>query len=139
MSIASLKVVAIDHLVLRTNNLEPMLQFYMDVLGCTLEREDVELGLYQLRAGTGLIDLITVDGELGREGGAAPTPEGNNLDHLCLQIEPEEEAAILDFLRRQGLQAGEFKERYGAQGFGRSLYLNDPDGNTVEVRCHQYS
>ncbi|MBB3169729.1 VOC family protein [Simiduia aestuariiviva] len=134
-----LKIVAIDHLVLRTDNLEPMLQFYGDVLGCTLEREDLELGLYQLRAGTGLIDLVTLDGTLGKQGGPAPSAKGNNLDHLCLQIEPEEETKILQYLEAQGIEAGPFKERYGAQGFGPSLYLQDPDGNTVELRCHRYS
>ncbi|UTA47845.1 VOC family protein [Simiduia sp. 21SJ11W-1] len=139
MGINQLQVVAIDHLVLRTANLEAMLQFYMDVLGCRLERENTELGLYQLRAGTGLIDLITVDGELGKQGGPAPGPQGNNLDHLCLQIEPETEADILAFLKAQGQPVEGFEERYGAQGFGRSLYLQDPDGNTVELRCHQYS
>jgi glyoxylase I family protein len=133
-----LNIVAIDHLVLRTRNLEPMLRFYTDVLGCTLERECEALGLCQLRAGTGLIDLVTVDGTLGQAGGAAPGPHGNNLDHFCLQIEPEDEAVILAYLAEQGIEAGSFIERYGAQGFGQSIYVEDPDGNRVELRCHRY-
>lgn len=135
-----LKIVAIDHVVLRTVHLAPMLQFYMEVLGCTLEREKPDLGLYQLRAGTGLIDLVTVTGPLGVKGGPAPSSgnSGNNLDHLCLQIEPEDEAQILAYLKTQGIDAGPFEERYGAQGFGQSVYLQDPDGNTVELRCHRY-
>ena len=134
-----IKVVAIDHLVLCTSQFETMLQFYSEVLGCTLERENLELGLYQLRAGTSLIDLITADGVLGQKHLVKSRRACGNLDHFCLQIEPEAEADILAYLKSQGIDAGPFEERYGAQGFGQSIYVQDPDGNTVELRCHIYS
>ena len=63
----------IDHVVLRTSNPEDMTAFYRDVLGCAVERTlSPEIGLIQLRAGSALIDLVDVDSELGRAGGAAP-------------------------------------------------------------------
>ena len=130
-----LEVAAIDHIVLRTRRLEEMLKFYGEVLGCRVERETPpETGLVQLRAGNALIDIVTVDGELGRLGGAAPQAGGNNLDHFCLQLKPVSEQAIKAHLRRHGVQVGEFAQRYGAQGFGRSLYIRDPEGNTVELK-----
>ena len=129
------KIAGIDHIVLRTNKLAAMLQFYCDVLKCTVEREtSEELGLTQLRAGSALIDLVTVDGKLGRMGGEAPSTSGNNLDHFCLQLKPTSEQAIKDYLKSHGLEVGEFDERYGAQGFGQSIYIQDPEGNTVELR-----
>ena len=130
-----LEIAGIDHLVLRTTKLEAMLGFYCDVLGCAVERKtSPETGLVQLRAGNALIDLVTVDSRLGRLGGGPPSASENNLDHFCLQLKPIEEAALRAHLTSHGIQVGEFAERYGAQGNGRSVYLKDPEGNVVELR-----
>lgn len=124
----------IDHIVLRVRDAPRMIAFYSDVLGCHLERTQEEIGLYQLRAGDALIDLITVDGELGRRGGRAPGGEGRNLDHFCLAVSPFDEAVIRDHLAAHGIDVGDFAVRYGAGGFGRSVYFNDPEGNVIELR-----
>ena len=124
----------IDHLVLRVTDLERMLRFYGDVLGCAVERRQDELGLVQLRAGRSLLDLVPVDGKLGRAGGAAPGREGRNLDHFCFRVEPFDEAAIRTHLQAHGIEAGPVESRYGAQGQGPSLYLTDPEGNVVELK-----
>lgn len=124
----------IDHVVLRVVDVERVLAFYRDVLGCPVERRQDEIGLVQLRAGRSLIDLVPVDGALGRAGGAAPGAEGRNLDHFCLRVEPFDEAAIRATLRAHGIEAGPLATRYGAEGDGPSLYLNDPEGNVVELK-----
>jgi len=130
-----IEVAGIDHIVLRTTKLDEMLKFYRDMLGCQVERElSPEFGLTQLRAGTALIDIVVVDSELGRMGGGPPTETENNVDHFCLQIEPLPEADIAKHLESFGIEVGEFAERYGAQGFGNSIYIKDPQGNTVELR-----
>ncbi len=130
-----IKPVALDHIVLRTDRYRELIDFYCDVLGCSVERTLSEsFGLTQLRAGSALIDIVDVNGELGRLGGPTPGETGNNLDHFCLQIEPFEERALQAYLRECGVEVGEFEERYGAQGMGRSLYLKDLAGNTVELR-----
>jgi glyoxylase I family protein len=124
----------IDHVVLRTIDLPAMQRFYCDVLGCREERRQDELGLVQLRAGRSLIDLVTVDGLLGRRGGSPPAVQGHNMDHLCLRVEGYDEAAILEHLRAHGVRLGEAGSRYGAQGEGPSIYLYDPQGNMVELK-----
>jgi|GEM_PF-356734 len=130
-----IEVAGIDHLVLRTNQVDRMLDFYTRVLGCRIERQSsAETGLTQLRAGFSLVDIVDVDGRLGRLGGAAPTSQGNNLDHFCLQIKAIPEQEIVSYLRECGIEVGDFTDRYGAQGLGRSVYIQDPDGNTVELR-----
>lgn len=129
-----LRLVAIDHLVLRVVDLQRMLRFYCDALGCTIERRQDRLGLVQLRAGSALIDLVPVDGKLGRAGGAPPGKEGRNLDHFCLRVEPFDEAAIREQLAHHGYAAGAVEQRYGAEGEGPSLYLTDPEGNVVELK-----
>ena len=124
----------IDHLVLRVSDVAAMLAFYGGLLGCSVERRQDDIGLIQLRAGRSLIDLVPVDGVLGRAGGAAPGKEGRNLDHVCLRVEPFDESAIRAHLEAHGTAAGPLASRYGAEGEGPSLYLTDPEGNVVELK-----
>jgi glyoxylase I family protein len=128
------RILDIDHLVLRIVNLDKMLHFYCDALGCTVEKRQDAIGLVQLRAGRSLIDLVTIDGKLGRGGGAAPGTGGRNLDHFCLRVEPFDEAAIRSQLAQHGYTAGAVESRYGAEGEGPSIYLADPEGNVVELK-----
>jgi glyoxylase I family protein len=124
----------IDHVVIRVRHLQPMLDFYLNVIGCSMEKVQEDVELYQLRAGNSLIDFIPVDGPLGKLGGAAPGSEGRNLDHFCLRIEPFDGDRILEFLRSRGLQPGKVESRYGADGQGPSIYVTDPEGNVVELK-----
>lgn len=133
------RILQLDHVVLRVKNLQLMLDFYQQVLGCTLERQETDLGLYQLRAGNSLIDLVPVDQPLGQQGGKAPQAEGHNMDHLCLRIEPFDAAALQLYFQSKEVTAGPVESRYGAQGKGPSIYIQDPEGNTVEIKGPPYS
>jgi catechol 2,3-dioxygenase-like lactoylglutathione lyase family enzyme len=124
----------IDHIVLRVVDLARMLQFYGDVLGCREVRRQDEIGLVQLRAGSSMVDLIPIDGKLGAAGGAAPGREGRNVDHFCFRVEPFDEAAIRAHLAAHGIEAGPAASRFGAEGEGPSIYLQDPEGNTIELK-----
>lgn len=128
-----IRIQRIDHVVLRTAHMAEMRAFYCDALGCVVERIVAEIGLVQLRAGEALIDLVDVDSELGRLGGPAPASTGHNMDHFCLQVSgagPEAQ----QWLRTRGIDSGQVETRYGALGFGPSIYIRDPEGNTVELR-----
>jgi catechol 2,3-dioxygenase-like lactoylglutathione lyase family enzyme len=127
----------IDHIVLRTANPKQMIAFYCDTLNCEVEREEEDLDLAQLRAGECLIDIVAVDGELGKQGCSAPTSESNNLDHFCLQIQSCDEQELIDYLKGKNIAVGKFEGRYGAEGQGRSIYINDTDGNTVELKLSE--
>lgn len=130
-----LKIRGIDHVVIRTANSATMVAFYRDVLGCPVERVAApEIGLTQLRAGTSLIDIVSVDGRLGRMGGRRPGREGRNLDHFCISLVEFDEAAIRRHLSLHGVSFGDTERRYGAGGYGPSLYIEDPDGNVVELK-----
>ena len=124
----------IDHIVLRAYDVPTMQAFYCDVLGCTEERRQEDIGLVQLRAGRSLIDLVSIEGKLGRQGGKGPGTEGHNMDHLCLSLADYDEAAVLAYLKERGVHVGEVGSRYGAQGEGPSIYLFDPQGNRVELK-----
>ena len=130
----SLKIREIDHVVIRVRDVDRAIAFYCGVLGCAEERRVDKLGLIQLRAGGSLIDLVDVALPLGQQGGASPGAEGRNMDHFCVRVEPFDEAAIRAHLAAHGVEAGPVETRYGAEGNGPSIYLNDPEGNVVELK-----
>lgn len=129
-----LQLAGFDHIVLRIKDKAAMIAFYTDVLGCSVDWDRPELGLTHLRAGASLIDLVTVDGKLGALGGAAPGQEGRNLDHFCLTVKGFDDAVIRAHLAAHGVAISEEGQRYGAHGDGLSIYLQDPEGNTVELK-----
>jgi glyoxylase I family protein len=122
---AALRVAGLDHLVLRVADIDRAIKFYGEVLGCHVERRLPEIGLVQLRAGAAMIDLVPKTAE---DGG------GRNLDHYAVRLAAFDFAALKGHLERHGVAAGEVRRRYGAEGYGPSLYITDPDGNTVELK-----
>lgn len=125
----------IDHVVFRVRDPAVSVAFYERVLGCRLVRERTDLGLFHLRAGASMVDLVAIDGELGRRGGEGPKEEGRNVDHLCLRVEPFDEARIVAHLAHHGVvPEGPATSNFGAEGQGPSLYLCDPDGNVIELK-----
>ncbi|MFE6775183.1 VOC family protein [Streptomyces sp. NPDC057702] len=123
-------VIAFDHLVLTVDDIERSLAFYCGPLGLTPVRVD------EWRAGTApfpsvrisptsIIDLVRRDETAVR---------GTNVDHICLVVEPLDWQQVIDSGRFTVL-AGP-GERFGARGAAQSLYVADPDGNTVELRWY---
>jgi len=127
-------VLGLDHVVFRVKDLARVEAFYRDVLGCEVEKRQEHLGLVHIRAGRTLVDLFSVDGKLGRLGGAAPGAEGRNVAHICLRVEPFDAAAIQARMAALGVPCSEPSSNFGAEGEGPSLYLTDPEGNTVELK-----
>lgn len=125
----------LDHVVLRVRDLDIAEAFYREVLGCEVVRRREDLGLRHVRAGASMIDLVSIDGKLGKRGGIAAGREGRNVDHVCLRVERFDEAAIVRHLALHGIVAhGPASSNFGAEGDGPSLYLDDPDGNTIELK-----
>ncbi len=134
MSDIPFKVLGLDHAVFRVKDLARVEAFYRDALGCEVIHRQEHLGLVHIRVGRALVDLFSVDGKLGRMGGAAPGKEGHNLAHLCLRVEPLDAPAIQARMKTLGVPCSEATRNYGAEGEGLSLYLQDPEGNTVELK-----
>ena len=128
-----IRIDGLDHVVLRCARLDETMAFYVDVLGCTLERALPELGLHQLRAGRALIDLVPVGSKLG--GAGPPDPEHGNMAHFCLRLDAPDWEAVAAHLRGHGIAFEPPDTRYGAGGYGLSVYIADPEGNTVELKA----
>lgn len=131
---SAIEIRGLDHVVIRSSDMQRSMAFYCGALGCTEERRIDSLGLVQLRAGASLIDLVDIDAPLGRAGGAPPGAEGRNMDHFAVALETFDEQAIRAHLVALGIEPGEVGQRYGAGGNGPSMYLRDPDGNVVELK-----
>jgi glyoxylase I family protein len=115
----------IDHIVLRTSQIEKMVQFYCDVLNCHIERVQAQFGLTQLRAGKNIIDLIKVD--------STSAKENQNLEHFCLRISPFNFEELSQYFNKKGIEIFRHGQRYSAQGYGWSFYLRDPENNEIEL------
>jgi glyoxylase I family protein len=126
-------IVGIDHIVLRAQDPQRLVAFYRDVLGCPIEREQPQIGLTQLRAGGALIDVVAQRALAGARASASGVSP--NLDHLCLRVTPFDGARLRAYLLSKGVTSGEAALRYGAEGEGLSVYLQDPEGNGVELKA----
>jgi glyoxylase I family protein len=124
----------LDHVVLRVRDTAKMERFYCEVIGCVVARRRPDLGLTHLSAGSTMIDLVDDAGPLGRKGGPPAGPDGHNMDHFCLRVAPFDATAIAAHLRAHGVEPGETGSRFGAEGDGPSLYVDDPEGNRVELK-----
>lgn len=133
MAKAIFVVLGIDHLVLRVRQPIRMLDFYCRVLGCKLEREVADLGLYQLRIGDQALDLVDIQGPLGGDG-ETPDQCKANLDHFCILVAPFDPVQICAYLSKNGVIFEQPARRIGAQGEGLSIYVYDPEGNQVELK-----
>lgn len=121
-----IQIADLDHVVVRAANLANSLHFYCDILGCREERRVERIGLVQLRAGASMVDLVDASDS---------PPEGTpNMDHFALRLESLDVDAVRDYLASHGIEMGEVRTRVGARGAGPSIYVIDPDGNTVELK-----
>jgi catechol 2,3-dioxygenase-like lactoylglutathione lyase family enzyme len=134
MVMRNFSIQRLDHVVLRVLDIERSLAFYTTVLGCEIKKRRDDLGMIHLGAGTSMIDLVDVNAPIGRQVGEPAGKRGHNVDHVCLRVEPFDEQAILGHLADAGISVEKAEMRYGAEGTGWSIYLNDPDDNQIELK-----
>jgi glyoxylase I family protein len=123
----------IDHVVLRVTDRDRTLHFYTDILGLHVERiiEDLGQGLFQMRCGTNIIDLMVLP-----PGKRLAEEEARGLDHFCLNIRGDMDV-IVGYLKEHDvpITMGPV-EVYGATGYGTSVYVLDPDGHNIELKVN---
>jgi len=118
----------LDHVVVNCRDVEVSLRWYTEELGLAPVRVD------EWRAGTApsvrinpstIIDLL------------AAARSGVNIDHVCLVVDPVDLHAVAASGRFDVVGDGPVEGLFGARGLATSLYVRDPDGNTVELRTYR--
>ena len=127
------RITGLDHVVVRAKDIDKMIGFYRDLLGLPVAKHNEALGLWHLTAGSSMIDLVDINGTLGRTGGAPPGG-ANNVDHIAIAIEPFDAEALSAYFAQHGIATDPVKTRFGAQGDGPSIYVRDPEGNAIELK-----
>lgn len=126
-----LEIDGIDHVVLRVTNIQRSLDFYVGLLGLSLERVIEDIGIYQLRCGRNLIDLVAMPA-----GAVLADVPQRGIDHVCLHVRGDM-SRILEYMQENGVELGSpLREIYGSTGFGTSLYVLDPDRHTIELKAN---
>jgi catechol 2,3-dioxygenase-like lactoylglutathione lyase family enzyme len=120
-----MKVVGFDHVVVNSTDIERSIRWYCEELGLEPVRVD------EWRRGEVLFPSARVNAETIIDLFPAER-SGENVNHFCLVLEPTDLTALAARFPNARLAEGLF----GAQGFATSLYVQDPDGNTVELRSY---
>lgn len=126
----------LDHLVINAKNVEKTTHFYRDLLGCDIERWDAyvnaEVKFPSLRiSDTFIIDVFPPAMWLNDKQ-TASTP---NINHFCIATTPVHWQHIFNYVKDSGISLVKGPDEFwGARGNGISIFVQDPEGNTLEVR-----
>ena len=128
------KITEMDHIVLRTRNVEESLRFYTDVLGLQPERVD-QWRAGEVRFPSARLNPDTIIDFFASDNLPETKDAPRNQDHFCMVINPTDMEALKTQFEAIGveIQAGP-GQRWGSHGNGTSLYIYDPDHNVVELR-----
>lgn len=131
METRPLEIDGIDHVVLQVTDIDRSLSFYVGLLGFSLERIIEDVGIYQLRGGKNLVDLVALPA-----GTALADRSQRGIDHVCLNVRGDMDR-IVEYLEEKGAELGSpLREIYGSTGFGTSVYVLDPDRHTIELKAN---
>lgn len=126
--------IELDHVVLEVRDPAASAAFYRDLLGCEPVRlrefQAGEVPFVSARLGpSSVLDFFPP--QMWR--GHRPA----NPNHFCLTLPPADFRAARRRLARRGVALTRVSARnFGARGFARSIYFDDPDGISVELRCY---
>ena len=131
---ALVKITEMDHIVLRSKDVEVSLKFYTEVLGMKAERVE-QWRAAEIRFPSARINADTIIDFFGSDQEPISKDGIKNQDHFCMVIEPTDMEELKAKFEAMGveIQAGPGK-RWGSHGDGISLYIYDPDDNVVELR-----
>ena len=123
----AINVAGVGHVVLKVRNLERSATFYREVLGLKeVARMQGQMAFFSAGRGNHH-DLAIL--EVG-EGAARPPREAVGLYHVALKIGDriEDLRAAKAHLEAHGVKMG-----FADHRVSQSIYLNDPDGNGLEL------
>jgi len=113
-----IQATGIDHLVLHVTDVQRAKQFYTEILGMKVYREnDRQVFLHAGQQGVALF----------KKQGEPPLTTGNDLNHLALNVAAGTYEALIADLEEHGVAVT------GRRGEDRCIYFQDPDGHRLQL------
>ena len=124
-----LSPVKLEHAVLRTPELGPMLDWYLTVLQAEVTFANASIAFLSYDEQNHRIALVARPGTVPRQ------PNSAGLDHLAFTYADEGElVATYERLKRESIAPS----RSIDHGSSTSLYYLDPDGNQIELKVDSF-
>ncbi|HET6325627.1 MAG TPA: VOC family protein [Planctomycetaceae bacterium] len=127
----------LGEIALRVSDLDRMQAFYQDVIGLELMRRFERAAIFRLAEGLGgHMQILALFDRTADPGFSGLNPATTTVDHLAFEID------LADFEpERQRLEALGLAVTTAEHGWvhWRSLYVDDPEGNMVELVCYDQS
>ena len=129
------KITEMDHIVLKVRDMDASLSFYHEVLGLKVER------LEEYRAGKVGFPSVRLNQDTIIDLSSSPDmppleQKARNMDHFCMVVEPMDLDSLVADCDARGIQILQKGQRWGAHGMATSIYIQDPDSNTIELRWY---
>ena len=123
---------ALDHIILKVNDLKTSVSFYSEVMGFVLEGMD------------GPFTVLTAGPDFQLQLAAWGTP---GLEHYAFSVSKREFQDIFERIKSRGIAFGPTfdsvglntspGQESGARGFAPTLYFNDPNKHLIEIRSYE--
>jgi catechol-2,3-dioxygenase len=127
----------LGEIALRVTNLDAMQKFYEEIIGLPLMNRVANCAFFKIANGySGHTQVFALFDRSGSLGYSAPDAMTSTIDHIAFEIPLADFENELKRLRALGL---EVETAEHAWVHWRSLYLNDPEGNRVELVCYDKS
>jgi len=125
----------LGEVAIRCHDLAAMTAFYRDIVGLELIEGDYRDSIVFLRVGDGfaghtsVVALFSAEDDEDAEPDLADGP-GSSLHHLALTVRAEDLAPAVAWYRAHGLEPETAEHSWIGWN---SVYVKDPEGNTVEL------
>lgn len=129
------KIQSLGEIALRVNDLGKMVAFYQEKIGLDLIRREPHFAFFKISDGhRGHTQVLALfDRSQSRANYLPPMAAHTSVDHLAFTINKEDFESEDQRLKAAGLQP---TYAYHTWVQWNSLYISDPEGNTVELVCY---
>jgi len=127
----------LGEIAFRVEDLDRMQAFYENVVGLELMRRFPDSAFFRIAEGVaGHTQILALFDRRAREGYQGIQPEHTTVDHIAFGIALDDYQSELERLQGLGL---EVQTRTHEWTHWRSIFISDPEGNTVELVCYDES
>lgn len=131
------KIGGLGEIALRVRNLDAMYDFYSEIIELEAMSRSETIAFFKIAEGfAGHTQVLALFDRSQGEAYVAPESDKTSVDHFAFTIDRSDFEDELDRLKSLGLEVTTAEHDWVKW---RSLYINDPEGNLVELVCYDES